>query len=151
MPRTNTDVAPSVKLHRQKHTRQRQETGDTGLCPPGVFFQSFVRQNQRQRLASVSQGRTPETEPSSQNGGSFQGPPASVGAFLSCSFLNGIAPAPFPGSPGGGGETFRLRTFAFEHIWIRASTRGGKSWEDPDTQSSRFSHCGYRPVPADGN
>ena len=71
----------------------------------------------------MSQGKTPETEPSSQNGGSFQGPPASVGAFLSCSFLNGITPAPFPGSPGVGGGGGRcsgsgllpLNISAFEH------------------------------------
>ena len=58
---------------------------------PGVFFRSFVRPNLRQWPDSVSQGETPEPEPGSQNGGSFQGPPASVGALLG-SFLNGIAP-----------------------------------------------------------
>lgn len=44
----------------------------------------------------MSRGETPEPKPSSQNGGSFQGPPASVGALLR-SFLSGIAPSPFPG------------------------------------------------------
>ena len=87
----NADVALSIKLHPQKHAHRTQDTTTHRVCRPGVFFQSFARPNLRQWPARVSQGETPVPERSSWNGGSFQGPAASVGAPLG-SFLNGIAP-----------------------------------------------------------
>ena len=114
-----------------------------------MFFQSFARPNLRQWPARVSQGETPVPERSSRNGGSFQGPAASVGAPLG-SFLNGIAP-PSRGlrdrAVGGrcsGSGLLPLSVSGFEHQQEVAGAGG-------PTHSSRISPCGYQAAPTDGH